>query len=289
MNYVFHILIMLNLYIILALSINLIVGYTGLLTIAHAAFYGLGAYAYTLIVMNLNLPFPLALLLAIVIIAIISTLLSLPLIRLKGDPFAIATLAIQVIIYTLLYNWTALTRGPYGIPGIPKPVLFGFKFNSIPSFLILSTVLMVIVLLIFITISRSKFALILKGIREDEMAIISGGRNPAVFKRYAFVIGSTFAVLSGFLFATYVTYIDPTSFTLDESIFILSIIIIGGSGNIKGPIIGAIFMVLLPELLRFVGIPDSIAANLRQIIYGALLILVMRLRPQGILGEYDYK
>ena len=130
---------------------------------------------------------------------------------------------------------------------------------------------------------------VLKAIREDQHSVASLGRNVASFKRQAFVIGSTLATLSGFLFAVYVTYIDPTSFTLDESIFILSIALIGGTGNIIGPIAGAIFMILLPEILRFVGIPDAVAANLRQIIYGLLLILVMRLRPNGFLGEMAFK
>ena len=113
----------------------------------------------------------------------------------------------------------------------------------------------------------------------------SMGRNTVQFKSWAFFLSAAVAGLAGTIYASYVSYIDPTSFTLDESIFIISALFIGGIGNTQGPILGAIFVVLLPELLRFVGLPDSIAANLRQIIYGLALILVMYYRPQGLMGK----
>jgi branched-chain amino acid transport system permease protein len=115
------------------------------------------------------------------------------------------------------------------------------------------------------------------------------GKNVNKLKIYTFAISSAFIAVSGFLYATYVSYIDPTSFNLDESIFILSALIVGGLGNIRGPVIGALFVIILPEVLRFIGLPDSVAANLRQIIYGLALILLMRYRPQGIAGTYAIK
>ncbi len=286
MNYILHLLIMINIYIILALSLNQIIGFTGMFSLAHAAFYGLGAYAYTLLIMNLNFSFFPAFILAIIIVGFITYLITFPLLKLKGDPFIIGTLGFQIIVFTLLYNWTPLTRGPYGIPGIPKPVLFGLKIDSLLSFFIFSFIIMILILFFFYRLYKSPFGRVLKGIREDELVISTMGRNVIDFKRTSFVIGASIAAIAGMLFATYVTYIDPTSFTLDESIFIVSILLIGGSGNLKGSIIGVVIMILLPEALRFVGIPDSVAANVRQIIYGLLLILIMRFRPQGIFGEY---
>ncbi len=126
----------------------------------------------------------------------------------------------------------------------------------------------------------------LKGVRDDELAVLSLGRNVITFKIWAFIISSAFIGIAGMIYATYITYIDPTSFNLDEAIFILAAVLIGGTGNIRGPVIGAIFVVVLPELLRFVGFPDNIAANLRQMVYGLSLIIIMRYRPQGIAGEY---
>ena len=132
---------------------------------------------------------------------------------------------------------------------------------------------------------RSPFGRTLNAIRADEQAVQSLGRNTAAFKSWAFFISAAVAGLAGVIYAAYVSYIDPTSFTLDESIFIISALFIGGIGNIKGPILGALFVVLLPELLRFVGLPDSVAAPLRQVIYGLALILVMYFRPQGLWGK----
>ena len=129
----------------------------------------------------------------------------------------------------------------------------------------------------------------LKAIREDELSAVSLGKNVWWFKIIAFAISSGIAAIAGGLYAGYITYIDPTSFTLDESIFIISIVLVGGSGNFRGPIIGAVLMILLPEVLRFLGIQDSIAPNLRQIIYAMILILLMRYRPQGLAGEYRFE
>ena len=128
----------------------------------------------------------------------------------------------------------------------------------------------------------------LKAIREDEVFVRAAGRNVSDAKVEVFVISASLASIAGVVYATYITYIDPTSFTIMESIFIISIVIIGGSANLKGSIVGAVVLVALPELLRFVGLPNSIAANIRQILYGALLVIFMLWRPQGFLGEYKF-
>lgn len=289
MNYVLHILIMIAIYLILSLSLNLLVGYTGLLSICHAAFYGIGAYTSTLLMVKVGLSFPLALICGMAMAMALSLLVAYPSLRLKGDYFVLTSLGFQVIIFSILYNWVGLTRGPYGIPGIPRPRLFGIEFGSLPLFLLLSSSLALLVLIAVRRLTSSPFGRALKGIREDELVTLALGKDVARFKIWAFVIASGIAAISGALYAGYVTYIDPTSFTLDESIFILAIILVGGSGNLKGPIIGTVFMIVLPEILRFLGIPDTIAPNVRQMIYGTLLVLLMRYRSQGIAGEYRFE
>ena len=287
MNYIFHIIIMINIYIILTVSTNLLVGMTNLLSMGQAAFYGIGAYLAVFALMILNLPLIPTILLVMLLTALSSLIVAYPSLRLKGDYFVLATLGFQLIIFTILYNWISLTRGPYGIPGIPSPKLFGvISINGIIPFLFLSSLLAGVVIFIFYKLVHSPFGRVLKGLRDDEIAVSSLGRNVTEFKIWAFVISSAFIGVAGAIYATYVTYIDPTSFNLDESIFILAAVLIGGTGNIRGPIVGAIFVIVLPELLRFVGFPDSIAANLRQIIYGLILIILMRYRPQGLAGEY---
>lgn len=286
MEYIFHILIMLNIYVMLVLSANLTIGMANLLTMCQAAFYGIGAYIGTFFLMQFNLPFVVIALAVMLLTGLFSWLVSYASVRLKGDYFVIATMGFQLIVYTILYNWTDVTRGPYGIPGIPGIKLLGlFELSGVYAYFALSLVVAAIVVLVLYRLVKSPFGRTLNAIRADETMVQALGRDTVAFKAWAFLISAAVAGLAGVIYASYVSYIDPTSFTLDESIFILSALFIGGIGNIKGPILGALFVVLLPELLRFVGLPDSIAANLRQIIYGLALILVMYFRPQGLWGK----
>ena len=287
MNYIIHILIIINIYIILTVSTNLLVGMANLLSLGQAAFYGIGAYVAVFALMVLGLPLLPVLILVMIVTAISSLLIAYPSLRLKGDYFILATLGFQLIVFTILYNWVDVTRGPYGIPGIPSPKLFGLlSIAGLIPFLILSAILAGITIFVFYKLIHSPFGRVLKGVRDDELAVMSLGRDVTKFKIWAFAISSAFIGIAGMIYATYVSYIDPTSFNLDEAIFILAAVLIGGTGNIKGPVVGAIFVVILPELLRFVGFPDSIAANLRQIVYGLTLIFLMYYRSQGIAGEY---
>ncbi|MBO4531851.1 MAG: branched-chain amino acid ABC transporter permease [Paludibacteraceae bacterium] len=286
MEYIFHIIIMLNIYIMLTLSANLTIGMANLLTMCQAAFYGIGAYIGTYFLMQFNLPFVAIAALVMLLTGLFSILISFASVRLKGDYFVIATMGFQLIVYTILYNWTDVTRGPYGIPGIPSIKLFGvFELSGIYAYLVLSLIVMGIVVYLFHHLVKSPFGRTLNAIRADEIMVESMGRNTVMQKSWAFFLSAAVAGLAGVIYASYVSYIDPTSFTLDESIFIISALFIGGIGNTKGPVLGALFVVLLPELLRFVGLPDSIAANLRQIIYGLALILVMYYRSQGLWGK----
>lgn len=286
MEYIFHILIMLNIYVMLVLSANLTIGMANLLTMCQAAFYGIGAYIGTFFLMQFNLPFVVIALAVMLLTGLFSWLVSYASVRLKGDYFVIATMGFQLIVYTILYNWTDVTRGPYGIPGIPGFKLLGlFELSGAYAYFALSLVMAALVVLVLYRLVKSPFGRTLNAIRADETMVQALGRNTVAFKAWAFFISAAVAGLAGVIYASYVSYIDPTSFTLDESIFILSALFIGGIGNIKGPILGALFVVLLPELLRFVGLPDSVAANLRQIIYGLALLLVMYFRPQGLCGK----
>lgn len=286
MSYILHLLILLSIYSVLSLSLNLLVGYTGLFSLAHAAFYGIGAYITTLLMVKAGWGFFPALVVAILGAILLSLIVAIPSLRLRGDYFVLATLGFQTIIFYILYNWVGLTNGPYGIPGIPRPKFLGFEINSIFAYSVFSIFLSGICLLLLWRICMSPFGRTLKAIRDDEIAASALGKNIYRFKALAFALSGAFASVSGALFASYMRYIDPTSFTLMETVFILSAVLIGGAGNIKGPIIGTMFVILLPEVLRFLQIPDTIAPNVRQILYGLLILILMRLRPQGLGGEY---
>jgi len=287
-NYILHILIMIGIYIILSSSLNLLVGYTGLLSLSHAAFYGIGAYITTLLMTKIGFNFFLALIFAILITMIMSLIVSIPSLRLKGDYFVLATIGFQIIAFSVLYNWVSLTRGPYGIPGIPKPTIFSFEFSNLTLYFILTSILAAIIFMVIYLLCNSPFGRVLKAIREDEISAKALGKNTTNLKIWSFAFAAGIAAVAGSLYASYVTYIDPTSFTIDESIFILSIVLIGGSGNLKGPVIGAVLLVILPEILRFLNIPNTVAPNVRQMIYGAIIVILMRYRTQGIAGEYRF-
>ncbi len=290
MEYILHIIIMLNIYIILVLSANLPIGMANLLTMCQAAFYGIGAYISAFFLMQFNLPFIVIALMVMALTGLFSLIVSFASVKLKGDYFILASLGFQMIIYTVLYNWTDVTRGPYGIPGISGIKLFGvWEISGVWSYAALTLILSAVIIFVFHRVKNSPYGRVLKAMRSDELSIKALGRNTVAFKSWAFFLSAGFTALAGLIYASYVSYIDPTSFTLDESIFIVSALFIGGVGNIKGPIAGAAFVVLLPEILRFVGMPDSIAANMRQIIYGLSLVLVMYYRPQGLLGETTLK
>jgi len=144
----------------------------------------------------------------------------------------------------------------------------------------------------FLVTSRivlSPFGRVLKAIREDEIFAKASGKNVAAYKVIVFVTGAGMAAMAGVIYAYYISFIDPTSFTVMESIFIISIVIIGGAGSLLGPIVGATVLIVLPELLRLMGLPSSLAANLRQIIYGALLVICMIWKPTGFLGKYSFR
>lgn len=291
MEYLLHIGIMLCIYIILVLSTNLTVGMANLLTMCQAAFYGVGAYIGTYFLMQFNLPFVLIALVVMLATGLTSLIISYASVKLKGDYFILGTLGFQMIVYTILYNWINVTRGPYGIPGIPSIKLFGvWSVTGIYAYFFLALILAVVVALIFSQLQRSPYGRMLKAIRTDELSAQALGRNTVQLKAWAFFISAAFAGVAGLVYASYVSYIDPTSFTLDESIFIITALFIGGIGSrVWGPIAGAAVVVILPELLRFVGLPDAVAANLRQVIYGLALVVLMFLRPQGLLGDAKLK
>ena len=284
MEYILHLFILISFYTLLSQSLNLAAGYTGLISLAQAGFYGIGAYTTAILSTQFGFSFWLNLPLSMLISGAIAFIVSLVALRTVEDYFIICTLGIQVILFSVMNNWMDLTRGPLGIPGIPSIHFFGLNLDNKISFLTLSLFWVIVVWYLLKNISKSGYGNILKAISEDEIYSQSIGKNVYQAKIISFTLSAVFAAIPGALYAHYITYIDPTSFTVNESIYILSIVIIGGLGNLKGSFFAATFLVLLPEALRFVGMPDSIAANMRQIIYGLLLVAVM-MTGKNVLNE----
>ena len=289
MDYLLHILVITGIYIILTLSLNLLVGYTGLAALGHAAFSCVGAYASALLALNYGLSPWLGLLIGAVAAAVLGAFIGVPSLRLKGDYLALATFGFGVIVYSVAKNWVSVTRGPMGLPGIPAFSIFGFQLSDVWRYLVLVAVFVFITYFVINRIVSSPFGRVLRGIREDEIAALAMGKNINKYKIIVFIVGAFFAGIAGSLYAHYITFIDPSSFTVMESITILLMVVFGGMGSLSGSFVGAAVLVIFPELLRFLGMPSSVAAPLRQMIYGLLLILLMLKRPQGILGTYRWK
>ena len=286
MEYLIHLGILFAIYAILGISLDLVVGYTGLLSVTHAAFYGIGAYATAILLTGFGVNFFLSVVLGVVFASFVALLMGLVLSKFKGDYYALASFGFNIIVFSIFLNWQELTRGPLGIPGIAKPSLFGFEFSSNFSFLILALVFLLGIFLVARFVVNSSFGRVLKAIREDEEAIQVFGYRTLYYKLTIFVISAGMAGIAGALYASYISFVDPSSFALMESIFILAIIILGGLANLRGAVLGALFLILLPEALRFVGLPSDIAAQMRQVIYGLILVGLMLYRPQGLTGKY---
>ena len=289
MEYLLHILVIAGIYIILTLSLNLIVGYTGLPALGHAAFSCIGAYTSSLLALNMGLSPWIGLIIGACVAGLSAIIIGYPAVRLKGDYLALATFGLGVIVYSVAKNWVSLTRGPMGLPGIPGFSVPGFELSSNLSYLLLVLFFVLITVFVVQRVVDSPFGRILRSIREDEIASEALGKDVNRHKLLVFIIGAFFAGIAGSLYAHYITFIDPSSFTVMESITILLMVIFGGMGSIPGSIVGAVILVVLPELLRFLGMPSSIAAPMRQMIYGLILILLMIRRPQGIMGVYRFK
>jgi branched-chain amino acid transport system permease protein len=285
MDLFLHLWIMILIYIIFAMSLNLEMGYTGLFNFGHVAFFGIGAYTSALLTLR-QVPFELALVASLIAAGFSGFLFSIPSLKLRGDYFGIATLGFGEIIRMVFQNEVWITKGPMGLPGIPKPVLFSFRFATLPQYLLLALGFTILTFLVLRFITRSPMGRVFKAIREDEVATVALGKNVFHFRVKSFVIGSVFAGLAGTLWGHYTTFISPGDFTLLETILVLLIVVLGGQGTEWGPIWGAIVLIFFQESLRFLKLPAEwtrYLAPLQQMIFGSLLIFLMIYRPEGLI------
>jgi len=275
--FILHLAILAGIYIILALSLNLIVGYAGQVSLGHAAFYGIGAYASTLSALNLHFPYPLAALSAMLFTGVCGLALGLPTLRLKEDYLAIVTLGFGVIIDLVMRN-LEITGGPDGIVGIPSPVILGLSFRPAPLYFVLVCLGVVFSLLFTYLLVNSYHGRALRAIRDHETTAQVMGINSPAYKVAIFALAAALAGLAGSLFAHYIKHINYESFGLHSSILILCMVVLGGMGSIPGSVLGAIILTALPETLRQF-------QSYQDLIYGGLLVALLVWRPQGLLGR----
>jgi branched-chain amino acid transport system permease protein len=279
--YHIQVMIFIGIYTILTLSLNLLNGYVGLLSIGHAAFYGVGAYASAKLVMTVGLPFPLAMLGAGAVAGIIGYLIAKPTLRLSGIYMTLATLGFNMIFFLILQNWMSFTNGPLGIMDIPPPNIFGYEIQTRVQYYYLVFFLVLLTVVSMHRLMTCRFGRALVSIRENELAAEAMGVHTTRYKIQAFVLAAFYAGIAGSFYAHFVKYISPDSFYIYESFILLAMLAFGGQGNLIGPVVGAAVLIIIPEIFRFL-------QEYRMLVYGGVLITMMLVRRQGLLGGRDY-
>lgn len=286
MDYFYHIAVLVCLYAILATSFNLLVGFAGLFALSHAAFYAIGAYTTAIVTTKLGLvAFPIPLIASVLVAGIISGLVALPALRVSGHYLVVVSLALQIIVLQVIVNWKSLTGGTDGISGVPPYRIGGETLDTPLSFLMPAALGAVACYWFCHRLTRSPFGRALRAMRENEAAAQAVGRNILYMKVTVFALSAGLAAVAGSLFARYFTYVGADGFSIDETIYILAMVILGGTGNLRGSVLGAAILVILPELLKFVPLPVDIADKMRLIAYGCILMGILMFRPQGLLPE----
>lgn len=274
-DYWIDVLTLTGVYAVLALGLNLVVGWAGLLDLGYVAFYGIGAYTYALLSVHFEMSFWLGLPVSGLAATFFGLLLGLVTLRLRGDYLAIVTLGFIQIVHLVLNNWDSLTRGPNGILNIGRPVIGGLVLDRPSYFYYLILAICLLALLAVSRLNRSRIGRAWVAIREDETAARMMGIPVTWLKTLAFVLGAFWAGLAGCFFAAKFGFVSPESFTFLESVLVLCMVVIGGLGSLPGVLLGAGLLVILPEVLR--GLADY-----RMLVFGALLVFTMVFRPQGL-------
>lgn len=272
--YPMRVAVMCAIYSLLALSLNLLTGIAGQVSLGHAAFYAVGAYTSALLSLRLNYPIYITFPAAMVMGAVLGFMVFLPSRRVSGGYLAIVTMGMGEIVRLILLNWQSLTRGPMGLPGISQVYAFGVKLSSPYLYYLFAMPFALIVLLLLMNLEKSNVGRKLNAVRMDSTAAESMGIYPDRMKALAFMLSGAIAALAGALYAHFIGFIDPGSFKSDESVTVLCMVVLGGMGNLPGSVLAAFLLTVLPEFLRGLD-------NVRMLIYGILLVLLMLLKTVG--------
>jgi branched-chain amino acid transport system permease protein len=285
-DYLANLVVLTSLYWILAASLDLALGYCGIFSIAQAGFYGIGAYSSALLSIHLHLPFPLNLLTSAIIGGIIALMSASILLRLQQDYLALATLGFGVILQETLHNWESVTGGSRGLsslfPAIPPIQIFGYPVTTPTSYALLTSLSAGLVILILYKLERSSFGVFLRGINSDETALQSLGTNTLRLKATAFTIAAIGAAIAGSLYAHYLTALNPSRFSINESFVIITAIVLGGRMSTLGILSGATALIIVPEILQIIDLPAVKKAALREALFAVILITILIFRPQGL-------
>jgi branched-chain amino acid transport system permease protein len=276
-GYIISVAVFVGIWVTLALSLNILTGYAGQVSLGHAAFFGIGAYASAVLAIRYGMPFWIDFAGAIVITGIVGTVLGLPSLRVRHDFLVLATMGVNFVVVAI-FKYIDYFGGAMGLVNIPAPTMFGVSFRGGTPYLILVWVFAIFSWSVSWYLSKTWVGIAFHTVRMDEDAAASVGVSVPRYKIYAFGISAALAGGAGCLYGHFIGSVFPDTFAFVESIAILSMVIFGGVGTLRGPILGAIILKAAPEMLRFV-------QEYRFTIYGALLVLMMLFQPMGIIGE----
>ena len=274
-RYVLHVLIFTALFAALALSYDLVVGHVGSLSLAHPAFFGIGAYTAAILATAARWPFVADLLAAVLVAAVVAALVGVPLFRLTEHAFAVGTLGLAVVASIVANNWVEVTRGPLCITGIPKPGLAGLTIATLPGYYWLALGALAGVALLYRGLTTFRLGRAFHAVRDNEPLAGAAGIDPLKYRLLAFTVGAGLAGAIGALYAHYLSVMCPEEMTIGLTVNLLVIVFLGGVGSLRGVLVGAVLFTALPEVLR-------LAPTWRLVIYGLLLLLVVVRSPEGI-------
>lgn len=275
-------LVLLLIYVLLACSLSLLVGHTGIFSMAHAGIYGVGAYTSAIVTVRWEQPFWIGLLSALALGALLSGLMALPSLRVSGDYFIVASLGMQIVVEAVLRN-SELTGGEAGFRGIQAPELLGITLRG-ESYLVFVAALVAVSVLVMLYVTRTPYGRVLHAIRDDQSVALAVGKNVNAYKTSVTMLAGAFAGVAGSLYAHHITFLSPRTFNFSLSIYLFLLLLVGGKSRLGGVVLGTAAIVALPEVLeRAFDIPPSAAGPAYQIIFGLLVIVLMFVRPQGLL------
>ena len=281
MEYIYSVLILIGIYTILASSFNLIIGFGGLISVAHPIFFALGAYASGLVNLHFGVPIPLAVLAGTLFSVLMSVTLSLPSLRVSGDYLLIASIGFQLGFLEVIKN-IEFAGGAGGLSNIAS--MYAGPYRSLAfAITVLAIAALVVALVHWLT--HGDYGRAIQAMRDDEECFTSLGRNPMAIKITIFAFGSGLAVLAGALYAHYFQYLTPEQFGIVQSSLILTMVVVGGMGTTIGPVVGALLLTALPQAITFLNLPTSVMAPLQGMLYTSLVLVFLFTRPAGLFGK----
>jgi branched-chain amino acid transport system permease protein len=281
-EYVIHLAVLIGMYLILAQGLNITFGLGRLFNLAHVASFAVGAYTTALLSVEVGTGFFLCVASSMLLSGLLAILLGGIALRLTQEYYAIGTLAFSSVVSSLLINWKSVTRGVLGIPGIPRPELFGIDFYNNTNFLALIVLFAVATQVVFYVLHRGSFGRALRAQAEYNDAARALGRDTGLVRNMGFLVSSATAGLAGSFFAYYLNYIDPSSFSLSEMVFVLTIVVVGRPGSLWGVTFATVFLVLLPEPLRFIDINSAYLGPARQLLQAVILFAVVYINRRSL-------